>query len=504
MDFRVLMLILLLALTGYGLQVMVSSYPEQASVGSSVLLPCAFRVRTHHVKSSLFTVIWKFGEKILLKYNENDKETVSDPRVSLDWQAVRRGEVSLSLHHVTTADEGTYTCMVIYGNEHQEGKINLYVQGYGLQVMVSSYPEQASVGSSVLLPCAFRVRTHHVKSSLLTVIWKFAEKILLKYNENDKETFSDARVSLEWQAARRGEVPLSLHHVTTADEGTYTCMVIYGNEHQEGKINLYVQGPVQISPLFVIVISGAVIFLAIFGAIGGAILSNYRIKSKPQISVDLDKNADSKSAKSQISVDLDKNADSKSVNHQVSEDLEEKEVSKSDKCQGPVVEDIVVPRFLHGTEATLQCTVRGLLFPNFLKMDWVRKPPPGLEDYPADPEGKYREPKIDVSLQEDHTFTCTARLIIFVTSATEDCAEYVCRVTHPSLESPQERRTGKIHVTGEFYVSITVTELRYTARVSPLVGLYNPSARSSSVCFFVSALLWTPGILCILLYVSLW
>uniref|UniRef100_A0A8C5PJ76 Ig-like domain-containing protein n=1 Tax=Leptobrachium leishanense TaxID=445787 RepID=A0A8C5PJ76_9ANUR len=100
---------------------------QTASLGSRVILPCAFRVKDSPVNPSLLVVIWKFGNKEMVKYENN--EMTSNMKASMDTQVTMNGDVSLSLYNVTISDEGTYKCLVIYGQENQDKTINLHVQG---------------------------------------------------------------------------------------------------------------------------------------------------------------------------------------------------------------------------------------------------------------------------------------------------------------------------------------------------------------------------------------
>ncbi|CAH2301615.1 signal-regulatory beta-1-like [Pelobates cultripes] len=105
----------------------VPNHPIIAKVGSSALVPCTFQVSGEDVNPNLLTVIWKFGGKKLLIY-ENNKYKVLHQRITIDKQAFSKGDVSLSLHDVTINDEGSYTCVVTYNRDKEMKNIKLNIQ----------------------------------------------------------------------------------------------------------------------------------------------------------------------------------------------------------------------------------------------------------------------------------------------------------------------------------------------------------------------------------------
>uniref|UniRef100_A0A8C5W7W1 Ig-like domain-containing protein n=1 Tax=Leptobrachium leishanense TaxID=445787 RepID=A0A8C5W7W1_9ANUR len=109
--------------------------------------------------------------------------------------------------------------------------------------------------------------------------------------------------------------------------------------------------------------------------------------------------------------------------------------------------DISVPRLLHGKEAKLQCTISGY-FPDHLLVNWLRREAGKPDLFPVSPSDKYKLPVMDVTRQEDQTFTCTASLIYTVSQKTDHGSEFICQVGHPSLERPLEKRTGELDVEG--------------------------------------------------------
>ncbi|XP_063286846.1 uncharacterized protein LOC134572013 [Pelobates fuscus] len=124
-----------------------------------------------------------------------------------------------------------------------------------------------------------------------------------------------------------------------------------------------------------------------------------------------------------------------------------KEVSAADLPWRPQIGDIIIPDLLHSAEAKLQCTISGY-FPDNLDVKWFRREPGKQELYLVSPSEKYKLPVMDVTRQEDRTYTCTASLIVTVSARTDQGAEFVYQVGHPSVERPLERRTGELSVKG--------------------------------------------------------
>uniref|UniRef100_A0A8C5PNR9 Ig-like domain-containing protein n=1 Tax=Leptobrachium leishanense TaxID=445787 RepID=A0A8C5PNR9_9ANUR len=144
--------------------------------------------------------------------------------------------------------------------------------------------------------------------------------------------------------------------------------------------------------------------------------------------------------------------------HLSMEEAERKEASAADLPWRPQMSDISVPRLLlHGEEAKLQCTISGY-FPGDLKVNWLRREAGKPDLFPVSPSDKYKLPVMDVTRQEDQTFTCTASLIYSVSRKTDHGSEFICQVGHPSLESPLEKRTGELDVEGILAVDVMLDD----------------------------------------------
>uniref|UniRef100_F6QNT7 Tapasin-related protein n=1 Tax=Xenopus tropicalis TaxID=8364 RepID=F6QNT7_XENTR len=96
----------------------------------------------------------------------------------------------------------------------------------GSALKVSDPPShKALLGSTTSLPCTFSLGKSPIDHSVLSIIWTFRDKEILRYNKG--RTLSQAGLSLDVQAIEEGRVSLSVSNVTVSDEGTYTCVSLF-------------------------------------------------------------------------------------------------------------------------------------------------------------------------------------------------------------------------------------------------------------------------------------
>ncbi|XP_068099752.1 uncharacterized protein [Hyperolius riggenbachi] len=95
-------------------------------------------------------------------------------------------------------------------------------------------------------------------------------------------------------------------------------------------------------------------------------------------------------------------------------------------------------------ESKIECKISGYITEE-LTVSWHRKQGRGREEELANGD-QYRMPQIIHQRQKDKTNSCTACLLITPTLADQG-SEFICRVTHPSLERPLERSTGPLKLT---------------------------------------------------------
>eukprot|EP00079_Xenopus_tropicalis_P031628 XP_017945399.1 PREDICTED: uncharacterized protein LOC100489082 [Xenopus tropicalis] len=115
----------------------------------------------------------------------------------------------------------------------------------------------------------------------------------------------------------------------------------------------------------------------------------------------------------------------------------------------PVVQNIPLPNLFANNPVTLMCQVSNI-FPESVTVKWFRREKDGEDLFPVSHSEKYKIPEVTLEKQEeDKTFQCRARLTFTPTVSSEHGAEFICRVEHPSLEKPEERRTGPLHIEEE-------------------------------------------------------
>uniref|UniRef100_H2LBK9 Ig-like domain-containing protein n=1 Tax=Oryzias latipes TaxID=8090 RepID=H2LBK9_ORYLA len=145
------------------------------------------------------------------------------PRVSLNQDGLKRGDVTLKIRNVSLQDEGKYSCF-IPGKNFRE-TVQLVVGEFALQVlphMKNICPEQQAGNDVISL---FQSQT---ESEIVAVDMK-SDVVFLYWNrqiitEHMKESFI-LRVSLDQDGLKRGDVTLKIRNVSLQDEGKYSCFI---------------------------------------------------------------------------------------------------------------------------------------------------------------------------------------------------------------------------------------------------------------------------------------
>ncbi|XP_068099757.1 uncharacterized protein [Hyperolius riggenbachi] len=129
--------------------------------------------------------------------------------------------------------------------------------------------------------------------------------------------------------------------------------------------------------------------------------------------------------------------------HESMEESQSTELQRSDYPWQPVLGDIEHSDLVVNTECNLQCKISGY-FPNDVTVTWHKKTK-GTDDFVPVTGYTYKTPQITHQRQPDNTYSCTASLLITPTQA-DQVSEFICRVQHPSLEKPIERRAGPLYI----------------------------------------------------------
>uniref|UniRef100_A0A1B8Y3Y0 Ig-like domain-containing protein n=1 Tax=Xenopus tropicalis TaxID=8364 RepID=A0A1B8Y3Y0_XENTR len=118
-----------------------------------------------------------------------------------------------------------------------------------------------------------------------------------------------------------------------------------------------------------------------------------------------------------------------------------REVSVADFPWRPQVA-MKIPTLREKVEATLSCRIFGY-YPDDLTVQWFRLEKGGKKESPLDTE-TYRVSRTESQEQGDKTFACDTSVTFTPTVKSDDGAEFICRVGHPT--QGVEKRSGQLHV----------------------------------------------------------
>ncbi|XP_041434847.1 uncharacterized protein LOC108704217 isoform X1 [Xenopus laevis] len=121
---------------------------------------------------------------------------------------------------------------------------------------------RATVGTDTSIPCTFLVDRRSVDPKLLTILWYFRDKEILRYPGT--EGTPNSRLSLNKDRTKDGVASLSLTNVQISDGGLYKCSVGYGSERKEKEVRLDIQAPPSINITDNVVIEDKESVLSVF------------------------------------------------------------------------------------------------------------------------------------------------------------------------------------------------------------------------------------------------
>ncbi|XP_073492299.1 uncharacterized protein [Aquarana catesbeiana] len=107
----------------------------------------------------------------------------------------------------------------------------------------------------------------------------------------------------------------------------------------------------------------------------------------------------------------------------------------------PHIEELDSSDIKLNTKSKIQCKMSGY-FPDNLTARWYYKKA-GMNDFvPVTENKKFSVPGIKHQRQSDNTYSCTAILQFTPTLKEDQGSEFKCRVQHPNLEQPIEKKSG--------------------------------------------------------------
>ncbi|XP_040297325.1 uncharacterized protein LOC121008694 [Bufo bufo] len=111
----------------------------------------------------------------------------------------------------------------------------------------------------------------------------------------------------------------------------------------------------------------------------------------------------------------------------------------------PELQEISIPNLLGGITAILKCEVSNV-FPDVMNVKWLKREKDSQELFPLVLSDKYSISDITPERQTDNTLTYKACLKFTPSIIADHGTEFICRVEHPSLEKPAEKRTGPLSI----------------------------------------------------------
>ncbi|KAM3917776.1 uncharacterized protein RB166_016703 [Leptodactylus fuscus] len=133
--------------------------------------------------------------------------------------------------------------------------------------------------------------------------------------------------------------------------------------------------------------------------------------------------------------------------HETMEIPETRSLSIRDLPWRPHVGSITIPELKDGKVATLTCNI-SRYFLDLLSVTWFTMADGNLTALPKESVKMDRRYKISEKKEtcRDNIYCCEASLTFTPLIRSDQGSEILCRVEHPSLEAPIERRTRPLHI----------------------------------------------------------
>ncbi|KAM5151727.1 uncharacterized protein ACMZJ9_009973 [Mantella aurantiaca] len=127
-------------------------------------------------------------------------------------------------------------------------------------------------------------------------------------------------------------------------------------------------------------------------------------------------------------------------NHQSMDKPETRTLTIKDLPWLPKVGEIIIPELKENKKISLTCNISEY-FPDLLSVSWFRKEPGTDSHQKPLPNSDYN---VSNKKENKEKFSCQSSLTFTYLSKRDQRSEFICRVEHPSLVHPIERRTGPI------------------------------------------------------------
>ncbi|XP_043931979.1 uncharacterized protein LOC122805778 [Protopterus annectens] len=195
--------------------------------GLTVMLPCIFSVSSGTVDLTHLVVKWEFQGNPMVTFIDN--QLTSSRKAWLFQDELRKGNASLLLTNVSSADKGNYTCVIQYFSEViRKMTASLNIDDVSPPSTKPGSKEDDQARPTILLPCYFTVDSGTVDLNHLKVQWQFKGNHAAKFVFNTLFNSKKAHLSLE--ELRKGNASLVVINASSADTGDYTCDVSYKSD----------------------------------------------------------------------------------------------------------------------------------------------------------------------------------------------------------------------------------------------------------------------------------
>ncbi|CAH2307919.1 Ig mu heavy chain disease -like [Pelobates cultripes] len=387
---------------------------HRAGMGSDTLIPCTFTEDKPPVDPRFFAVHWYHQGKEILSYDDN--VTTINPAFSIDTTKALNGDASLSISGVRVSDVGIYTCSILYSPERKEKEVSFLVYA----------PPEITITGRIAV-----INKESILSSSITGFYPV--DIDIKWSK-DGEILNNYTISVP---RRNPDDTYSVNSTVTiipTEEDktqTFSCRVqhesLSGLLHKDFQLEYKMKG------------------------------RRYSLLRKnPDGTVQHDKGQTDTMLQILISILTVVvmlvivcviKLRNRRRHRQTNTNDPSPDVNRHLLGSHPHVEEIIVFNQLTlYQKVKLECKISRYDKRDKLTVTWLKLEQGDSQPVTLNPSEIYEIQDPRHEIQEDNTYSCTACLLINPLLSSAQPIEFICRVEHPGLEQPIERRTEPLHL----------------------------------------------------------